>query len=151
MKERFKTASAVLLMLMKNTDNGEMLLLQKRKNTGFADGQYDFSATGHVEENESMKVAMCREANEELDIIVKPEDLEFVCLMHKNIGKGSYYSAYFKTTKWEGIPKINEPDKIEELKWVNINKLPENTIIDRKEIVKNYINNIKYCEYGWIK
>lgn len=151
MKERFKTASAVMLMLMKNTDDGEMILLQKRKNTGFADGQYDFAATGHVEENEPMKVAMCREAKEELDIIVKPEDLEFVCLMHKNIGNGSYYSAYFKAIKWEGTPKINEPEKNDELKWANINELPENTIIDRKEIVKNYINNIKYCEYGWNK
>ena len=149
MKERFKTASAV--MLMKILIMEKCFFYKKSKNTGFADGRYDFSATGHVEENESMKVAVCREAKEELDIIFKPEDLEFVSLMHINIGKGSYYSAYFKTTKWEGIPKINEPNKNEELKWVNINELPENTIIDRKEIVKNYINNIKYCEYGWIK
>ena len=52
---------------------------------------------------------------------------------------GIYYDAYFKVTKWEGEPKINEPDKIEEIKWCNVDELPENLIDIRKNGIKNYL------------
>ena len=100
MKERFKTPSAVMLMLIRENNNQEEILLQKRQNTGFADGMYDFAASGHVEDNESMSEAMIREAKEELNIIINPRDLEFITLIHKNIGNGIYVNLYFKTTKW---------------------------------------------------
>lgn len=50
MKERFLTRSVVILMLIRDTKDGEEILLQKRQNTGYADGYYDLSASGHVEE-----------------------------------------------------------------------------------------------------
>ena len=148
MKQRFKTISAVILMLIKEGENGEEILLQKRKNTGYSDGYYDFGACGHVEKDESMTMTICREAKEELDIEILPEDLEFVCLIHKKTEE-LYYNGYFKTKKWKGVPKINEPQKNEELRWVNINELPKNMINDRMMAMKNYINNIKYSEFGW--
>lgn len=149
MNERFKTPCAVMLMLTKKTETGEEILLQKRQNTGFADGFYDLSASGHVEDNESMETAMCREAKEELNIDINPEDLEFICLIHKNLGRGIYVNVYFKVTKWNGEPIINEPHKNAEIKWFNINELPKNLINDRIEAIHNYKENIKYCEYGW--
>lgn len=44
MSDRFKTLSAVMLMLIRDEENGEEILLQKRKNTGYFDGAYDFAA-----------------------------------------------------------------------------------------------------------
>ncbi len=149
MSERFRVPCAVMLMLMRETKTCEEILLQKRQNTGFADGFYDFSASGHVEDNESMKVAMCREAKEELNIDINQEDLEFICLIHKNISRGIYVNVYFKAIKWSGTPIINEPNKNAEIKWFNIKDLPENLINDRIEAIHNYKSNIKYCEYGW--
>ena len=64
MSERFKSLSAVMLLLTRKIDIKEQILFQKRKNTGFCDGFYDLSASGHVDANESMKHAMCREAKE---------------------------------------------------------------------------------------
>ena len=148
MKERFKTNSAVILMLMRDGKNGEEVLLQKRKNTGYCDGYYDFSACGHVENHESMTMAICREAKEELSIDIKAEELEFVCMIHKNTTE-IYYNGYFKATEWEGTPKINEPEKNEELRWVNIRELPKKMINDRIMAMENYKNNIKYSEFGW--
>ena len=55
MGERFKSLSAVMLLLTREKDNQEEILFQKRKNTGYCDGFFDFSASGHVEKNESMK------------------------------------------------------------------------------------------------
>ena len=55
MGEKFKTLSAVMLLLTREKDNQEEILFQKRKNTGYCDGFFDLSASGHVEKNESMK------------------------------------------------------------------------------------------------
>ena len=149
MSERFKSFSAVMLLLTRKKGNNEEILFQKRKNTGYCDGFYDLSASGHVDANESMKHAMCREAKEELNIDIKEENLEFVCLIHKNSNGCIYYNGYFKANKWIGEPIINEPQKNEELKWININNLPSNIIADRVIAIQNYRNNIKYSEYGW--
>ena len=149
MSERFKVPCAVMLMLIREQDGKEQILLQKRQNTGFADGFYDFAASGHVEDGEPMRVAMCREAKEELGIDVAPDGLEFVCLIHKNLGKGIYVNMYFRARKWCGEPVINEPTKNAELKWFDIDRLPDNLVSDRKQAVLNYKNGVKYCEYGW--
>lgn len=149
MKERFKSLSAVMLLLTRKNENEEEILFQKRKNTGYCDGFYDLSASGHVDANESMKHAMCREAKEELGIEINEDDLEFVCLIHKNTDGCIYYNGYFKAMKLTGTPTINEPEKNEELKWINIKELPDNIVNDRVIDIKNYKNNIKYSEYGW--
>lgn len=148
-KERFKNPSAVFLILTRIQDGNEEMLFQKRKNTGYCDDFYDMCASGHVDENESMKQAMCREAKEELGITIKEEDLEFVCIIHKNCKNVVYYNGYFKTKAWIGEPTIKEPEKNEELKWININKLPNNVIDDRIVAIENYKKGIKYSEFGW--
>lgn len=52
---RFRTIAAVLILLVRKNANGDTeYLLQKRQNTGFADGMWDFSASGHVEKGEPM-------------------------------------------------------------------------------------------------
>ena len=149
MSERFKNCSAVMLMLMRKDNNGkEEILLQKRQNTGYMDGYWDFSASGHVEDNEQMKKAMIRETFEELGVKIKYDDLDFVTLIHKNKG-AIYYNGYFRSYKWENDLQIKEPEKCEKIKWFCIDKLPENLIDDRKEAIKNYENNIYYSEFGW--
>lgn len=147
--ERYKNPSAVVLMLVRNNNGVEEILLQKRKGERWGSGRYGLSAEGHVESNESMISAICRETKEEIDVEVFPEDLEFVCLIHANFGTISYYNGYFKSTKWKGIPKINEPEKCSDLMWANIDDLPSNILPDRKLSIENYKNNVKYSEFGW--
>lgn len=148
MGERFKNSSAVMLMLMRTNGKVEEILLQKRKNTGYCDGYYDFSAVGHVENNESMKMAIIREAKEELNIEIKFENIDFITIIHKYDNEKIYYNGYFKVTIWNGEPVINEPEKNEELKWSNINGVT-NIINDREQAIHNYKNNIRYSEFGW--
>lgn len=150
MKERYRTLSAVMLMLTRQREGSEEILLQKRKNTGYMDGYWDYSASGHVENMESMKMAIKREAKEELCVDIDINDLEFISLIHKINGKDTiYYNGYFKAKKWKGEPKIGEPDKNEEIKWFDIDRLPENLVDDRKQAIKNYKNKIPYSEFGW--
>ncbi len=150
MKERYRTLSAVMLLLTKEENGKEQILLQKRKNTGYMDGHWDCSVSGHVEYMESMKMAMQRETKEELCIDIDIQDLEFVSLIHKINGVDTiYYNGYFKASKWKGEPRIGEPNKNEEIKWFDIHNLPENLVDDRKEAIKNYVQKIPYSEFGW--
>lgn len=149
MSERFKSLSAVMLLLTRKVNNDEEILFQKRVNTGYCDGFYDMAASGHVEANESMKHAMCREAKEELGIIINEDDLEFVCMIHKNSEGCVYFNGYFKANKWIGEPSICEPEKNEELRWFKVNDLPSNIVDDRIVAIENYKNDVKYSEYGW--
>lgn len=105
---------------------------------------------GHVENMESMKMAMKREAKEELCIDIDIKDLQFVSLIHKINGIDTiYYNGYFKAKKWKGEPKIGEPNKNDEIKWFDIYNIPDNLVDDRKEAIKNYIEKIPYGEFGW--
>lgn len=150
MKERFLTKSAVILMLTRYKENEEEILLQKRMNTGYMDGYYDLSASGHVEKDEQMTKTLIRETKEELGIDISIKDIEFVTIMHTNSkDKQIYYNGFFKATKYSGEITINEPTKCEELKWFKLNELPSNILPDRLQAIQNYINNIKYSEFGW--
>ena len=47
---------------------GKKVLLQKRMNTGFMDGYYDATVSGHIEANESITQAALRETREEIGL-----------------------------------------------------------------------------------
>ena len=151
MKERFLTRSAAILLLIRETAEGEELLLQRRENTGYMDGYYDLSASGHVEKGESMIKTLIREAKEEIGIDISEENIEFVTMMHTNnfATDQVYYNGFFKVTKYSGEVTLNEPTKCGELKWFKINELPQNILQDRFQAIKNYIDNVKYSEFGW--
>ena len=150
--ERFRTIAAVLVLLTrKNTNGGVEYLLQKRQNTGFADGVWDFSASGHVEKDETMTTTVCREAKEEIGVDVDPGDIEFMGLFHclRTDGKPMFLGC-FRISDYSGEIKIGEPDKIAELKWFNEGELPENIINTRKIALEHFKNgHIFYEEFGW--
>ena len=77
-KEKDKYPFAVYLVLQ----SGNEVLLSKRFNTGYADGMYSLPA-GHVDIGESAIQAMVREAKEEIDITILPEDLVLKKILHR--------------------------------------------------------------------
>lgn len=151
MKNRYLTRSAVIVMLIKDFDGERKILLQRRKNTGFADGLWDLSCSGHVEEGESMTVTCLRECKEELGIELCADKIKFFALIHK-FDKDSnltYYNGYFYTDDFECEPIICEPEKCSEIKWFALDELPDDMINDRKDAVKAFLKGVSYIEYGW--
>lgn len=150
MGEHFKSLSAVfpIILQKEDGDGNEKILLHRRKNTGYQDGKWDIAASGHVDEGETAKMAVVRECAEELGIDVKITDLYFVHLSHRvsNSGGRTYYDIYFVVNKYNGIPKIMEPDKCSELRWFKINELPKEIIDIRKVVLDNYRDKIQYSE-----
>lgn len=144
-KEPYKIIGGVYLVLTQN----DTVLLMLRQNTGFGDGFYSL-VSGHLEANESITNATIREAQEEIGIIINPEDLEFASVMHRNAPKGGIgrVNYFMKPKKWYNTIKNMEPEKCKELKFFNIKELPTNIIPHVKVGIDLSLKGIKFIEFG---
>ena len=142
--KRFKVIPTVYLLLIK----GNKILLSRRYNTGFHDGEYSFPA-GHLEGNETLTQAMVREAKEEIGVEISPEDLKLVHVMHRREPNEERLNFFFVAEKWKGNPQNVEPHKCDDLRWFDLDKLPENTIPYIKQAINCFLKGILYSEYGW--
>lgn len=147
--KRFKLVPASYLFLVKNNQ----ILLQRRCNTGFEDGNYGL-VSGHVDGNETFRQALVRETKEEIGINLRVSDFEVVHMMHR-IEKSNppeireRVDVFLKAKKWQGVIKNMEPHKCDDLKWFSFNNLPDNIIVYVKFAIKNIRNKIFYSEFGW--
>lgn len=146
MKERHKVPIACYLVLIED-DN---ILLWKRQNTGYADGMY-WLVSGHKEENESVSASMIREAREEAGIILESKDIEIGCVMSRKAGVYDYIDYFFVARKYWWTVTNMEPEKCSELKFFNINMLPEDTLDYIRIGIRTCFTSIKALEYGWEK
>ncbi|MDD3386787.1 MAG: NUDIX domain-containing protein [Candidatus Pacebacteria bacterium] len=140
-KERFKLIAEVCLVLIKE----DKILLSRRYNTGYGDGYYSFPA-GHLEEGETLKEGVVREAKEEVGIDVNISDLELIHVMDRNVINNERIAFFFKAKEWKGNLINMEPEKCDDLKWFKINELPENTIPYIRSAINFYLNNTIYSE-----
>jgi ADP-ribose pyrophosphatase YjhB (NUDIX family) len=147
-KERPKAIPTVYLILLRNNK----ILMSRRFNTGFQDGNYSFPA-GHLDSvDEPCKQAIAREAKEEINVEIDLEDLELVHVSHRmqiEPTNERRINLFFMARKWRGEPKIMEPDKCDDLSWFDIDKIPSNTIPYIRQVVNCIRNKTSYSEYGW--
>src|SRR3989344_1678776 len=125
MKERNKAVPAVYLILIR----GGKMLLTRRFNTGYQDGNYDIPS-GHVEAGEFPLAAAIREAREEIGIKVKKEDLVLVHTLYRPQmdPTGERIDLFFWAKRWTGEPHIVEPHKCDDIGWFKPKKRPKNMV-----------------------
>jgi 8-oxo-dGTP diphosphatase len=99
-------------------------MLSRRANTGWMDGKL-CAPGGHVEAGETPTQAMIREIEEELGVIVKAIDLEFLCVAVRNTSPTEYVAYEFVIRDKPYKYVNNETDKCGELVWVDPNNLPD--------------------------
>lgn len=142
-KHRNTFRSAVYIIIIRDNK----LLLLRRKNTGWKDGEYGLPA-GHLEHGETVKEAAAREAKEEAMADINPNDLQLVHVQHRK-GNYEYLDLYFFATKWSGEPGIGEEDLADDIGWFPVNFLPVNTIDYMRVAFENYQRKIFFSEFGW--
>lgn len=146
-KDRFKLRASVYMLLIKD---GKIFLL-RRFNTGWSDGFYSLPA-GHVDGQEPLRQAACREALEEAGITVQPDDLEFAHVMHRyDAGgdKNEYLDFFFAAKTWEGGPYNAEPQKCDDAGWYPLENLPEKLLPYVRQIIEDYKDGKHFSEVGW--
>ncbi len=141
---------SVYILLYKD---GQVLLL-RRTNTGYRDGWYSLPA-GHVELGEPAHLAAVREAEEEVGIDINPADLRLVHVMQRVALEGGYerIDLVFEATKWGGEPENMEPEKCDDMRWFNVDDLPDKIIPNVRSVLQCVGDNVYYStdNYGATK
>ena len=140
---RFTMLVAVHLFLFK----GDEILLLRRYNTGYEDGKYGVIA-GHVDGDEEIVSATIREAKEEAGIVVAPQDLEVVGVMHVKSADGRI-GFFLSARSWSGEIENMEPDKCDDLAWFRLDELPYTVIPYVERAIDNYRNKTWFDSFGW--
>jgi 8-oxo-dGTP diphosphatase len=143
-RRRFKVIPAVYLILRR----GDEVLLQRRSGTRFGDGQYAF-VQGHVDGNETAAAALVREAREEVGITVAPDALRCVHVMHRKSEVGEWFDLFFTADRWQGQPKICEPDTCDDLTWRRLDDLPPNLMPYLRRVLDHCRAGVTYSAWGW--
>ena len=129
--------------------NENKVLLTRRKNTGWMDG-YLCPPGGHIEPGESPTDAALRELKEELGVDVQKSDLEFLCVAARNTSPNQYVAYEFAVRNKDLTITNSEPDKCDEIMWVDMNDLPSDLIPDFGKIIAlSILGNTKYLELGF--
>ncbi len=123
------------------------ILLLRRFNTGYRDGEYSVPA-GHLDGGETVMTAAAREAQEEVGVKIEADDIVFSSVMHR-VEDDERVDFFVHAIKWLGEPFNAEPDKCDDLHWADIDKLPANTVPYVRRALHNHLNRIQFDEFGW--
>ena len=139
MRKRFTYIGASYLILVRD----EKILLLRRSNTGFEDGNYGLPA-GHLEGNETARQGGAREFKEEIGIDVDVNDLKIMHVMHRKGTEDERVDFFMTIDNFDGEVKNCEPEKHDDLRWFPINQLPLNTILYVRQAIECYLKGIFY-------
>lgn len=127
----------------------DKILLIRRFQTGYMDGHYSVPA-GHLNGNEPVSLAAVREAHEEIGVRIDPAEIRFAGVFHRSEGD-ERVDFFVHVRGWDGEPVNAEPEKCDELRWVDVNELPENTIPYIRRAIENFQTGVLFEEFGWGK
>ena len=130
----------VHLILLNEKDE---LLMLRRFNTGFRDGEYSLVA-GHAERGEDLRSTIVREAREEVGITIARDDLAVVGAIPSL--PSDYVYFFLHANSWAGEVRNMEPHRCDDVRWFNIRELPENTVSYVRWAVENYLCGEWYSE-----
>jgi len=125
-----KVYFAIYLVLI---DKGNVLL-SKRKNTGYQDGNFGLVA-GHVEEGETAFDCIIRESFEEANININEHSLRVVKILHRIAKDRTYIDVFITANEYTGIIINKEPDRCDGLIWCPVNSLPKNLVPEVKFVL----------------
>jgi 8-oxo-dGTP diphosphatase len=128
-------------------DSYGQVLLGQRQNTGWADGQLGLPS-GHLEDGESATAGTAREAEEEVSVLVKTEDLRLVHVMHHRTDSGRM-ALFFEAGAWTGEITNTEPDKCAGWSFVNPADPPAEIVPYVAAALRHIAAGELYSERGW--
>jgi 8-oxo-dGTP diphosphatase len=144
---KFKVIPAAYTLLRR----GDKVLLLRRANTGYRDGEYSLPA-GHIDGDEPAIIAAAREVKEEIGIQVPVKNLHLVHTLHSKSFEPEAHeriSFFFELSEWQGEPINAEPEKCDELRWVPITKLPREMVPEVRQVLTKVAANEPYSDFNF--
>ncbi|MDV5143434.1 phosphotransferase [Streptomyces sp. SBC-4] len=118
----------VHLIATRDGPAGPEVLLSRRAGAVYAAGLWH-AVSGHVDHAyEDAVTALVRETHEETGLVVDPADVRAALTVHHRPpagGKGPRVGFFFEVRRWEGTPRVMEPDKCDAMGWFPLDALPE--------------------------
>jgi len=148
-KKRLTVRLAVLGIFIKR----KKILLLRRFNTGWRDGEYTLPA-GHLEKGETIAKAMSRESFEETGLKIFPSDFTLVHTMLVGVNKKDkndhdYLYFFLQAKKWDGTFLVREADKCDRIDWFPVKNLPKNILPHISKAVDCINKGIFFSEINW--
>ena len=126
---------------------GNKVLLIRRANTGFEDGNYGLIG-GHLGGGETLKQAASRECEEEIGVSVSPANLEILGVERYTSPTGEGIDFYCKATAWQGEPYARA--ECDEVAWFDLDDLPPNMIPFMRDALQRHLSGGGwFSEIGW--
>jgi 8-oxo-dGTP diphosphatase len=121
-----------------------------RNNTDWRNGYYGLPA-GKAEHDESALETAVREVKEEAGVVVDKKDLTFLHMRHRKSEDDTlqWIDIVYEATKWKGEPYNAEPKVHSELKWFDLDNLPDNVVPEFYPLIDDIKAGKMYSEYGW--
>ena len=121
-------------------NENNQLLLQKRAVP--AEKDHWCIPGGRLEMFETLENAGIRETKEETDLDIEVIKMIGVCDHIIKEESAHWVATSFLCKIKSGVPKIMEPDKASDLRWFDLDKLPEKLTITTKKALRDYNKNI---------
>ena len=123
------------------------VLMGRRRNVVFGDGLYHVPA-GRLEADETVVDGLLREALEETGIVLSPDDLDLVHVMHLRDGSDRL-SLFFTAERWSGTIENREPEKCAGWEWLPVADLPGNTVPYARQALADILAGRRLGLFGW--
>ncbi|ROQ23464.1 ADP-ribose pyrophosphatase YjhB (NUDIX family) [Streptomyces sp. PanSC19] len=148
-KAPFGTVPSVVGVHLYLEQEGQVLMGLRHPDSAYAGGSWHVPA-GHCEA-EAATACLVREAYEEAGLVIDPADAELVHTVHMvdRPDDPPRVQLFFRAHRWEGTPRLREPDKCVAWQWWSAKELPEPTVPYTRVAIEGIRAGRTYTELGW--
>ncbi|MER6719862.1 NUDIX domain-containing protein [Streptomyces halstedii] len=128
---------------------GRVLLGLRHPGSKYAGNTWHYPA-GRCEQEPAL-ACLVREALEETGLVIDPADVELAHVAHVVDAAGvlPLMQLVFKARRWEGVPKVLEPDKCLTWKWWPRHELPDRIVPYTRTAIAAISEGHRYSQLGW--
>ncbi|MEU8472688.1 NUDIX domain-containing protein [Streptomyces sp. NPDC029006] len=129
--------------------HGRILLGLRHPDSAYAGNTWHFLA-GHCEREDAVS-CLIREAEEEAGLIIEPDDVELVHLIHlvDSPSTRPRIGLVFRARTWSGTPDVREPDRCVEWRFWNPKDLPTDVVPYTRQAIEGVLAGRLYSQRGW--
>lgn len=133
----------VAAVIVHDRETERVALLRRGPKAKFAQGMWDLPV-GKSEPGEPITRTAVRELAEETGLVVSPDALRLVHIIHGARGveaPNGFLTVVFAAHEWSGHLQNMEPCKHSEVAWVNTKELPEEFLSTTGTALHHYLQN----------